>query len=37
MDTNGLLDCFEWFKDATALMQSGKRMKIYDGLKLHTA
>jgi hypothetical protein len=21
---NGLLDCFKWFTDATALMQSGK-------------
>jgi hypothetical protein len=38
MDTNGLLDCFRWFKDATALMQSGKAYEnLSDGLKLYTA
>jgi hypothetical protein len=31
MDTNGLPDCFEWFKDATALMQSGK---AYENLRM---
>jgi hypothetical protein len=35
MDTNGLLNCFRWFKDATALMQSGKAYEnLSDGLKL---